>query len=38
LRDGQQTVEFWDGPISSPAQPVRLKVRNIAGNETIVVL
>ena len=38
VRDGHKTTEFWDGTIGCAARPVRLKVRNIAGDETIVVL
>lgn len=37
-RDGQKTAEFWDGTINSATRPVRLKVRNIAGDETILAL
>lgn len=29
---------FWDGKIVSRKKPLRLKVRNIAGDETIKVL
>jgi adenine-specific DNA-methyltransferase len=38
IRDGNKTGEFWDGTITFTARPVRLKVRNIAGDETIVAL
>lgn len=38
IRDGNKTGEFWDGTISFTTRPVRLKVRNIAGDETIVAL
>jgi adenine-specific DNA-methyltransferase len=37
-RDGNKTAEFWDGTISFTARPVRIKVRNIAGDETIMVV
>jgi adenine-specific DNA-methyltransferase len=33
--DATKTKEFWDGKISSTAKPKRLKIRNIAGDETI---
>ena len=31
-RDGVKTKEFWDGAIASANQPLRLQVRNIAGD------
>jgi len=34
--DGTKTKEFWNGKISSSAKPKRLKVRNIAGDESII--
>jgi adenine-specific DNA-methyltransferase len=37
-RNGAKTGQFWDGTLSSPAKPLRLKVRNIAGDESIVLL
>ena len=36
--DGEETKTFWDGKIVSRKKPLRLKVRNIAGDETIKVL
>lgn len=36
--DGKPTGQFWDGTISSTCKPLRLKVRNICGDETIFVL
>ena len=36
--DGEKTKTFWDGKIVSKKKPLRLKVRNIAGDETIKVL
>lgn len=38
IRDGQKTQEFWDASISSAAKPLRLRIRNICGDETIYVL
>lgn len=36
--DGKKTKQFWDGKISSTQKPLRLKIRNICGDETILVL
>ena len=33
--DGNKTKEFWDGCIRSIQKPLRLKIRNICGDETI---
>lgn len=33
--NNQQTKEFWDGRIRSETRPLRLKIRNICGDETI---
>ncbi len=33
--DGNKTKEFWDGCIYSTKKPLRLKIRNICGDETI---
>ena len=35
IRDGVKTKEFWDGAITSDKQPLRLKIRNICGDETV---
>ena len=35
IRDGQKTREYWDGIISSEKKPLRLKIRNICGDETV---
>ena len=35
IRDGSKTSDFWDGTISSVKKPLRLKIRNICGDETI---
>ena len=35
IRDGVKTNEFWDGTIFSKEKPLRLKIRNICGDETI---
>ena len=34
--DGTKTKEFWNGKISSNTEPKRLKIRNIAGDETVI--
>ena len=33
--DGNKTKEFWDGCIRSAKKPLRLKIRNICGDETV---
>lgn len=38
IRNGVKTKEFWDATISSDQQPLRLKIRNICGDETIYIL
>lgn len=35
IRNGEKTKEFWDGKIHSEKKPLRLKIRNICGDETI---
>lgn len=35
IRDGEKTREFWDSTIQSEKQPLRLKIRNICGDETV---
>lgn len=35
IKDGEKTKEFWDGKIISDKKPLRLKIRNISGDETI---
>ena len=35
IRNGQKTKNFWDGTIQSDKQPLRLKIRNICGDETV---
>jgi adenine-specific DNA-methyltransferase len=38
IRDGKKTKEFWDGKVFSEKKPLRMKVRNIAGDESIIIL
>lgn len=33
--NGKKTKEFWDGKLHSEIKPLRLKIRNICGDETI---
>lgn len=35
IRNGNKTKEFWDGCIQADQQPLRLKIRNICGDETV---
>lgn len=35
IKNGKKTKEFWNGKISFEKKPLRMKVRNIAGDETI---
>ncbi len=35
IRDGAKTKDFWDSTIRCRKQPLRLKIRNICGDETI---
>ena len=35
IKNGTKTKEFWNGKISCKKQPLRLKIRNICGDETI---
>jgi adenine-specific DNA-methyltransferase len=38
IRNGGKTRELWNGAIQSRKKPLRLKVRNIAGDESIIKL
>lgn len=35
IKNGTKTKEFWDGKIFCEKKPIRLKIRNICGDETI---
>lgn len=37
-RNGHKTNDFWDGKIHSDQKPLRMKIRNICDDETIVIL
>ncbi len=34
--NGRKTSDFWDGTIHADTKPLRLKIRNICGDETII--
>jgi len=36
--NGAKTKEFWDGTIKSTKKPLRMKIRNICGDETIIAI
>ncbi len=36
--NGKKTSDYWDGTITSEEKPLRLKIRNICGDETVLVL
>ena len=38
ILDGVKTGEFWDGTLSLPRRPLRLRFRNICGDESIVAI
>ena len=35
-KNGKKTKEFWDGKIAFKKEPLRIKIRNIAGDESII--
>ena len=36
IEDGKKSTQFWDGCIRTEEKPLRLKIRNICGDETII--
>ena len=38
IANGEKTKEFWDGKITTKEKPLRIKVRNISGDEIIIKL
>ncbi len=38
ILNGKKTKEFWNAKIISEKKPLRMKIRNIAGDESIIVL
>ena len=37
-KNGKKTKEFWDGKISFKKKPLRIKIRNIAGDESVIII
>lgn len=38
IKNGVKTAKFWDACISCGQKPLRMKVRNICGDETVFVI
>lgn len=38
IENGKKTTRFWDGTIRTDNRPLRLKIRNICGDESVFVL
>jgi adenine-specific DNA-methyltransferase len=38
IENGKKTTRFWDGAIRTEDRPLRLKIRNICGDESVFVL
>lgn len=38
VRNGVKTQDYWDGTIAAGARPLRMKIRNICGDESVFVL
>lgn len=38
VRNGEKTKTFWDATVACPRKPLRVKIRNIAGDETVFTL
>jgi len=38
ILNGKKTKEFWNGKIASEIKPLRMKIRNIAGDESIILI
>ena len=38
IRNGMKTQDFWDATIKCEQKPLRMKIRNICGDETVMVL
>lgn len=38
IENGKKTTSFWDGTIRTDNRPLRLKIRNICGDESVFVL
>ena len=37
-KNGKKTKEFWDGKIAFKKKPLRIKIRNIAGDESVIII
>ena len=35
IENGKKTTSFWDGTIRTDNRPLRLKIRNICGDESV---
>ena len=35
IKNGEKSKEFWNGKITTTEKPLRIKVRNISGDEII---
>ena len=38
ILNGKKTKEFWNAKIVSEKKPLRMKIRNIAGDESVIVI
>lgn len=38
MKNGKKTSDYWDGTITSENKPLRLKIRNVCGDETVFVI
>ena len=38
VKNGVKTQEYWDGTIAAGSRPLRMKIRNICGDESVFVL
>lgn len=38
IKNGTKTTEYWDACIRCDHQPLRMKIRNICGDETVFVI
>jgi len=38
ILNGKKTKEFWNAKIVSENKPLRMKIRNIAGDESVIII
>jgi adenine-specific DNA-methyltransferase len=38
ILNGKKTQDFWDATIKCDQKPLRMKIRNICGDETVIIL